>query len=282
MLTLGLVQMRCGVSTTENMARAVLLAERAQKNGAQLIVLPELFLHPYFCQVKDDDTCQRAAEPVPGPTTDALSFLARRLGVALVGGTIIEAGSNGEVYNTAAVFDVDGSLLGCYRKSRIPMDEAFYEQSYFAPGDGSPGVFRTAFGSVGIMVCYDQWFPELARATALAGAELLIYPSAIGDVDHLRLRSECSWQRMWLNAHLGHAAVNNVFVAAVNRVGHEGRVSFWGGSFVIDPSSSILSQGGCAEEIVLADCELGRVRELQDAWGFLRTHSAACNGLKST
>jgi predicted amidohydrolase len=273
--TLALLQMRCGGSPAENMARAVGLAERAQQHGAQMVVLPELFRHPYFCQAEGDDTARRHAEPVPGPTTDALSALARRLGVVLFSGTVIEAGTDGRTYNTAAVLDADGRLLGCYRKSRIPMDEGFYEQSYFAPGDGRPGVFRTAFGAVGVGVCYDQWFPELARAATLAGAEVLVYPSAIGDIDHLRFRDESSWQRMWLNAHLGHAASNNVFVAAVNRVGHEGRVAFWGGSFVLDPSSRVLAQGGCAEEVVLASCDLGRVREVQEAWGFLRAHQAA-------
>lgn len=271
-MTVALLQMRCGLSAAENMAHALHLAESAHQNGAQVVVLPELFLYPYFCQDRDSDICRTSAEPVPGPTTDSLSQLARRLGVVLVGGTLIESGDNGAVYNTSPVFNADGTLLGCYRKSRIPMDEAFYEQSYFAPGHEPPRIFRTVFGSIAVMICYDQWFPELARDAALRGAEMLIYPSAVGDVDHLRFRSECPWQRMWLNAHLGHAAANNVFVAAVNRVGHDGRVSFWGGSCVIDPSSRVLSQGGCAEEIVFAECDLSLVQKVQDAWGFLRTH----------
>lgn len=277
-ITIGLAQMRCGGTPAENMTRAVRLAERAQLGGANVVVLPELFRHPYFCQSEGDHTARRAAEPVPGRTTDALSALARRLGVVLVGGTLVEAGVDGAVYNTAPVFDADGRLLGSYRKSRIPMDEGFYEQSYFAAGDGVPGVYRTAVGTVGVLVCYDQWFPELARAAALAGAEVVVYPSAVGDIDHLRLPDENNWQRMWRNAHLGHTASNNVFVAAVNRVGHEGRVAFWGGSFVLDPSSRVLAEGGCAEELVLAGCDLGRVRELQEAWGFLRTHRAAAGG----
>lgn len=270
-VSVALVQMRCGESSATNMDRAAKLAERAQEAGAHVVVLPELFRHPYFCQAEGALTCREHAEPVPGPTTEALSALARRLRVVLIGGTVIEAGADGRTYNTATAFDPDGRLLGIYRKSRIPMDEGFYEQSYFTPGDTPPGVFRTAFGAIGVMVCYDQWFPELARAATLAGAELLVYPSAIGDIDHMRFRDECSWQQMWLNAHRGHAAVNNVFVAAANRVGHEGRVAFWGGSFVLDPSSRLIAQGGCAEEVVLASCDLSRVREMQEAWGFLRT-----------
>lgn len=285
-VTLGLVQLRSHRTLHdpawgrprelgENWRPTVQGVEQAARQGAQIVVLPELMLQPYFCQTTEAAGYLREASTIPGPLTEELSSLARRLGIVLVGGTLLERGDDGRVYNTATLFDVDGRLLGCYRKSRLPMDEGFHEQLYFAPGTDGPGVFATSFGTLGILVCYDQWFPELARSAALAGAELLVYPSAIGDIDGLRFRDECSWQRMWLNAHLGHAAVNNVFVAAVNRVGHEGRIAFWGGSFVLDPSSRIITQGGCAQDIVLAECDLARVRETQDAWGFLRTHRQA-------
>lgn len=269
-VTIGLVQMRCDGSPKDNFDKAVALVERAKEAGATIVVLPELFQYPYFCQRENDDTAKRFAEPIPGPTTERLAAVAKKLAVVLVGGSLLEASGTGVIHNTALVFDSDGIMLGKYRKSHLPMDECYFEQNYFSKGDTGVQVFSTAHAKIAVQICYDQWFPEMARIATLLGAEILVYPSAIGAIDHARFSDENNWQEMWLNAHLGHAASNNVFVAVANRVGHEGRITFWGGSFVIDPTSRLLCFGTVAEEIVLARCDLEQVRVAQESWGFLR------------
>ncbi|MCI0463984.1 MAG: carbon-nitrogen hydrolase [Gemmataceae bacterium] len=270
-VTLGLVQMRCGSTPAENLARAVERVAEAARRGAQVVVLPELFLGPYFCQRKDDRTAFDLAEPVPGPTTQALGAAASKHGVVLVGGSVFEETASGDYFNTAPVFGPDGSLLGAYRKSHIPEDALYHEQHYFAPGDTGVRVFDTPWGRIAPLICFDQWFPEAARLAALGRAEILIYPTAIGLIDEvIEPNITGDWEQMWRNAQLGHAAANNVFVATVNRVGREGAIAFWGGSFVADPSSALLVKAGAEEEIVLARCDLNRVQALQEAWGFLR------------
>jgi predicted amidohydrolase len=269
-VTIGLVQMRCDGTRDENLARAVRLVGEAAARGAGLVVLPELFLGPYFCQRPDDESAFATAEPVPGPTAEALGQAARRHGVVLVGGSVFERGTDGRFYNTALVFDEAGQILGTYRKTHIPEDVLYHEQHYFAPGDTGVRVFDTAAGRVAPLICYDQWYPEAARIAALGGAEVIVYPTAIGVIDEaVEQNITGDWEQMWRNAQVGHAAVNNVFVAAVNRVGREGAITFWGGSFVADPSGAVLAKAGEREEIVVARCDLARVPALQKAWRFL-------------
>lgn len=269
-VTLGLLQMRCDGTRDANLARAVRTIAAAAEKGTQLIVLPELFLGPYFCQRPDDRAAFALAEPVPGPTTAVLAQTARDHGVVLVGGSIFERGADGCHYNTTAVIDADGRLLGVYRKTHIPEDILYHEQHYFTPGDTGVRVFETAVGKVAPLICYDQWYPEAARIAALRGAEIIVYPTAIGVIDDaVETNITGDWEQMWRGAQVGHAAVNNVYVAAVNRVGREGHITFWGGSFVADPSGALLAKAGAGEETVVAECDLARVPALQKAWRFL-------------
>jgi predicted amidohydrolase len=269
-LTIGLVQMRCDGSAQENLDKAVRYIARAGRHGARLVVLPELFLGPYFCQRKDDRTAFGLAQTIPGPATKVLARAARDAAVVLVGGSLFEKAEGGRYFNTATVFDEGGRLLGTYRKTHIPEDILYHEQHYFAPGDTGVKVFDTAIGKVAPLVCYDQWYPEAARLAALQGAEVIVYPTAIGTIDEkVEKNVTGDWEQMWRAAQVGHAAVNNVFVAAVNRVGREGDITFWGGSFVADPSGAVLGKAGAGEELLLAPCELTRVAALQQAWRFL-------------
>jgi N-carbamoylputrescine amidase len=269
-VTLALVQMRCDADRDANLASAARLVGEAARRAANVVVLPELFLGPYFCQRSDDRSAFDRAEPIPGPTTEALADLARRQRVVLVGGSLFERGADGRFYNTAVVHDANGRLLGVYRKTHIPEDNLYHEQHYFAPGDTGIRVFDTTAGKIAPLICYDQWYPEAARIATLAGAEIIVYPTAIGVIDTtVEQNITGDWEQMWRSAQVGHAAVNNVFVAAVNRVGREGHITFWGGSFIADPSGAVLAKGGDGEEIVLARCNLDRVAALQNAWRFL-------------
>ncbi len=270
-VTLGLVQMRCDAEPEKNLRRALKRVARAARKGAQIVALPELFLGPYFCQRKDDASAFERAEPVPGPTTAALAEAAKQHGIVLVGGSLFEKADDGRFYNTAPVFGPDGKLLAAYRKAHVPEDNLYHEQHYFAPGPARPPVLDTPFGKLAVLICFDQWFPEAARLAALDGAEILIYPTAIGIIDEdVEQNITGDWERMWRNVQLGHAAANNVYVAALNRVGREGAITFWGGSFVADPSSRVLAQAGKRPKVLRAECDLERVRALQEAWGFLR------------
>jgi len=268
--TLGLVQMRCDASRDQNLTRAVRLVGEAARRGATLIVLPELFLGPYFCQRPDDRAAFDLAEPVPGPTTEILARTAKEHRVVLVGGSVFERATDGRFFNTAPVFAADGTLLGTYRKMHIPEDLLYHEQHYFSPGNTGVRVFDTSAGRVAPLICYDQWYPEAARLATLQGAEILVYPTAIGLIDEaVEQNITGDWEQMWRNAQVGHAAVNNVFVAAINRAGRERAITFWGGSFLADPSGAVLKKAGAGEEILLVDCDLSRVGALQNAWRFL-------------
>lgn len=269
-VTVGLVQMRCTDDRTANLKRALAGVADAAGRGAQLVVLPELFLGPYFCQRKDDASAFATAEPVPGPTTAALAEAARRHGIVLVGGSVYERTADDRYFNTASVFGPDGQALGHYRKTHIPEDILYHEQHYFAPGDTGVRVFDTPFGKVAPLICYDQWYPEAARMATLQGAEIVVYPTAIGVIDEaVEENITGDWEGMWRAAQVGHAAVNNVFVAAVNRVGREGAITFWGGSFLAGPDGAVIAKAGAGEELVLATCDLARVPALQRAWRFL-------------
>jgi predicted amidohydrolase len=270
-VTIGLVQMRCDdADPQKNLDRALKGIAEAVQKGATIVALPELFLSHYFCQRPDDKTAFDATEPLPGPTTKVLGAVAKEHGIVLVGGSIFEKGSDGKFYNTAPVFGPDGVLMGTYRKTHIPEDILYHEQHYFAPGDTGIKVFDTPFGKICPLICYDQWYPEAARIATLKGAEIIIYPTAIGVVDEsVEENITGNWEEMWRNAQLGHAATNNVYVAALNRVGREKNITFWGGSFVADPSSRILSKAGADEEVITATLDLDRVQSLQACWRFL-------------
>jgi predicted amidohydrolase len=278
-ITVGLIQMRPGTDAQDSLTLALQRIEEAAGMGAQIVALPELFQSPYFCQRPDDASAFALAETLPGPTSDALAAAAAEHGIVLVGGSVYEKAANGNYYNTTPVFGPDGALLGTYRKTHIPEDILYHEQHYFAPGDTGIRVFDTPFGKIAPLICYDQWYPEAARIACLQGAEILFYPTAIGVIDgSVEENITGDWEQMWRNAMLGHAASNNVFVCAINRPGKEGAITFWGGSFVADPSSAVVAQGGAGEEIVLARCDLGRVRPLRDSWRFLHNRRADAYG----
>ena len=270
--TVGLVQMRCGPDPGSNLEKAAVWVRQAAQAGAQLICLPELFRSPYFCQ-RQDPSIFDLAEPVPGPTTERLGRVAREAGAVIVA-PVFERRSAGVYHNTAAVLDADGSLLGLYRKMHIPDDPLYFEKYYFTPGDLGFRAFDTRYGRIGVLVCWDQWFPEGARLTALQGANILFYPTAIGW--HPREKAEFGPAQFqaWQLIQRAHALANGVYVAAVNRVGHEGPAAggleFWGGSFVSDPFGGIVKQAGHEEEVLIVPCDLRRIEEIRRNWPFLR------------
>ncbi|HMP61455.1 MAG TPA: carbon-nitrogen hydrolase, partial [Gemmatales bacterium] len=269
----ALVQMRCEAAADANLAKAQKMLREAAAGGAQVACLPELFQGPYFCQ-KEDPALFDLAEPIPGPTTAALAATARETGMAIIG-SLFERRQAGVYHNTAVVFDADGQLVGSYRKMHIPDDPLYYEKYYFTPGDLGFRTFPTRHGQLGTLVCWDQWFPEAARLTAMAGAEILFYPTAIG----WHPREKAEWgqaqHEAWEAVQRGHAIANGLFVATVNRIGHEGPadggLEFWGGSFVYDPIGRLLHRASHdREEVVLVDCDLALREEVRRNWPFLR------------
>jgi len=271
--TLGLLQMRCDTDPAVNVDRAVTGIHRAARNGAEIICLQELFRSPYFCQ-RQDPALFDLAEPIPGPTTEKIAAAARETGTVVVA-SLFERRGPGVYHNTAAVFDADGSLCGVYRKMHIPDDPLYFEKYYFTPGDLGFRVFATRFARIGVLVCWDQWFPEAARLTALQGADVLLYPTAIGWHPAEKEQYGPSQREAWEMIQRSHAIANGVFVAAVNRVGHEGPVNggleFWGSSFVSDPFGVVLgrtSEGG--EELLVVPCERKRLDEVRRNWPFFR------------
>jgi N-carbamoylputrescine amidase len=271
-VTLGLVQMRCGLDPEENMARAVAGTREAAGRGAQIVCLQELFRSQYFCQTEDHGHFA-LAEPVPGPSTERLCALAGELGVVLVA-SLFEKRAEGLYHNTAAVIDADGSYLGKYRKMHIPDDPQYYEKFYFTPGDLGFRAWDTRFGRIGVLVCWDQWYPEAARLTAMSGAQILFYPTAIGWLPGEKAEHGAQQQAAWETIQRSHAIANGVYVCAVNRVGHEGDpaggLEFWGGSFVSDPGGRLLVKAGTGEEVLTATCDLAKVDASRTHWPFLR------------
>ncbi len=270
---LGLVQMRCVEDPAANLATAVARIREATSRGARIVCLPELFRTRYFCQ-REDAAVFDLAEPVPGPTTEALASLARELGVVIVA-SVFERRAAGVYHNTAVVLDADGTLRGLYRKMHIPDDPLYYEKYYFTPGDLGFRAFDTACGRVGTLVCWDQWYPEAARLTALAGANLLVYPTAIGWHPQEKAAHGEVQLAAWQTMQRAHAIANGVYVAAVNRVGHEGPagggLEFWGASFVCDPFGVVLAEASrTAEEVLIAECDLSHLEDVRRNWPFLR------------
>jgi len=269
----GLVQMASAPDAATNLEKAIAGIEDAAGRGATVVCLQELFLGPYFCQTEDHAHFARA-EALPGPTTERLATVARELGVVLVA-SLFEKRTEGLYHNTAAVLDADGSYLGKYRKMHIPDDPQFYEKFYFTPGDLGFRAWDTRVGRIGVLVCWDQWYPEGARLTALHGAHILFYPTAIGWLPAEKAEYGAAQQEAWTTMRRSHAIANGVFVVAVNRVGHEGEpspggIEFWGGSFIADPYGRILARAGEGEEVLVADCDLSLVDVARTHWPFLR------------
>lgn len=269
----ALIQMRCSTDPADNLRRASEMLREAAAKGAGVACVPELFMGPYFCQAEDADTFD-LAEPIPGPTTEALGKLARETGMVIVG-SIFERRTAGVYHNTIALLDADGSLAGRYRKMHIPDDPLFYEKYYFTPGDLGFKTFDTAHAKIGTLICWDQWYPEAARLTALQGADILFYPTAIGWHPSEKAEFGEAQASAWETIQRSHAIANGVFVAAVNRIGHEGAadggIEFWGGSFIADPFGRILAKAGRdREEVLLADCDPRLQEETRRNWPFLR------------
>ena len=270
---LGLIQMRCNRSAVENLAAATTMLRQAALQGVQLAVLPELFLGPYFCQT-EEHRLYEWAEAVPGPTSDALGKLASETKMTIVG-SVFERRMSGVYHNTAFVMDADGKYLGKYRKMHIPDDPLYLEKFYFTPGDLGFKTFDTKPAKVGTLVCWDQWYPEAARLTALLGAEILVYPTAIGWHPAEKAEYGEAQQGAWEGIQRGHAIANGCYVAAVNRVGHEGPpgggIEFWGGSFVYDPFGRLLHRGSNdKEEVIVVDCDPKKGETTRQHWPFLR------------
>jgi len=264
---IGLVQMACSADPEANLKRAIARTRIAAAKGAQIISLQELFRTEYFCKTENAVNFD-LAETIPGPTTDALSRAARVSKVVIIA-SLFERRAKGIYHNTAVVIDADGKLLGKYRKMHIPDDPGFHEKFYFVPGDLGFQVFQTRFAKIGVLICWDQWFPEAARLTALAGADILFYPTAIGwKAD--RENEAKSYRDAWETVQRGHAIANGVYVASTNRVGREDSFKYWGGSFVADPFGGVRYRAGSSEEIVIADCDLSKVEQTRREWPFLR------------
>ena len=270
---LGLVQMRCGTDADANVARAIDGIREAHGRGAGVVCLPELFRTQYFCQ-REDPALFDLAEPIPGPTSERMATVAKELGVVVVA-SLFERRAAGVYHNTAVVLDADGRMIGRYRKMHIPDDPLYYEKFYFTPGDLGFGAVDTAVGKVGTLVCWDQWYPEGARLTALAGADVLFYPTAIGW--HPAEKAEWGERQLtaWQTIQRSHAIANGVYVAAVNRVGHEGPdaggIEFWGASFVCDPFGVVLAEAPRdAEAVLVVECDRVLQEDVRRNWPFLR------------
>ncbi|MDO8520457.1 MAG: carbon-nitrogen hydrolase [Deltaproteobacteria bacterium] len=269
-LTLGLIQMACTEDAKANLNKVLNRASDAKAKGAEIICFQELFLGPYFCQTNDKKFFE-LAETVPGPSTDILCAKAKELGCVLVASLYEKDGA--KLYNTAVVIDADGKFLGKYRKVHIPDDlKNFYsEKFYFTPGDLGFKPFQTKFGKIGVLVCWDQWYPEAARSLALQGAEIIFYPTSIGwprkEREQEIGRAEFD---AWVTIQRSHAIANGVFVAACNRTGPENNLNFWGGSFVADPMGRMMAQASHdKDEILIAECDKSRIEEARNDWPFL-------------
>ena len=267
----GLVQMSCSADKEANLSKAVERVREAAAKGAQVVCLQELFTSLYFCDVEDYDNF-KLAEPIPGPSTEVLSALAAELKVVIIA-SLFEKRAQGVYHNTTAVLDADGSYLGKYRKMHIPDDPSYYEKFYFTPGDLGYKVFKTKYATIGVLICWDQWYPEASRITALMGAEILFYPTAIG-WHHLQDDVTNSEQyNAWQTIQRSHAVANGVHVVSVNRVGLEQNdtMKFWGGSFVANPFGTILYQASHdTEEVHVQELDLGKTDTYRTHWPFLR------------
>ena len=269
MVAVGLVQMRCSDDADENLARAMAGVEEAASRGARIVCLQELFRSPYPCQ--DEDPARfELAESIPGPSTEALSKVAAARRVEVIA-SLFERRAPGVYHNTAVLIDSDGRLAGRYRKMHIPDDPLYYEKFYFAPGDLGFRSFDTRDARVGTLVCWDQWFPEAARLSALSGAQILFYPTAIGWQFDEGAEVDAAQHDAWQTVQRAHAIANGVFVVAVNRVGVEGSIRFWGQSFVADPFGRVIARASDRDEQTLVvQCDLAAIEKVRREWPFLR------------
>jgi N-carbamoylputrescine amidase len=280
-IKVALVQMSCANDPAGNIAKAVQRIEAAAKSGAKVVCLQELFRSRYFCQSEDHDNFT-LAEAIPGPSTETLSAVARRKQIVIVA-SLFERRTAGIYHNTAVVLDADGSIAGKYRKMHIPDDPLYYEKFYFTPGDLGFPSFQTRYAKVAALVCWDQWFPEGARAAALGGAQILFYPTAIGWIPNEPRTVAQNQRNAWELIQRSHAIANGIFVAAANRVGTEGKIKFWGNSFVAGPLGEIVARAGDKrEEILLATCNLNKIEETRQSWPFLRDRRIDAYGALAT
>lgn len=273
-VTLGLLQTACATDHGSNLRKTLARAERAAKQGAQIICTQELFRSQYFCQSEDHENF-KLAETIPGPSTKAFQKLARKHKVVVIA-SLFERRTAGVYHNTAAIIDADGSLLGLYRKMHIPDDPLYYEKFYFTPGDLGFRAWKTRYGRIGVLICWDQWYPEAARLTALQGAQILFYPTAIGWHPSEKKSHGADQYNAWELIQRGHAVANGCYVAVANRIGHERPVGgdgieFWGQSFVAGTSGKVLAKATAhREEILIAPVDLGQVEATRTHWPFLR------------
>jgi len=271
---LGLLQHACAADPRANLGKTLALAERAAKTGAHILCTQELFRSPYFCQSEDHENF-KLAESIPGPSTDAFGRLAKKHRVVIIA-SLFERRASGLYHNTAAIIDADGSLLGIYRKMHVPDDPLFHEKFYFTPGDTGFRAWQTRHAKIGVLICWDQWYPEAARLTALQGAEILFFPTAIGWHPSEKKKHGADQHGAWETIQRAHAIANGCFVAAVNRVGHERPaggegIEFWGQSFIAGPDGQVIAKASAdKEEIVIADCDLEWIEHQRTYWPFLR------------
>ena len=276
-VTIGLIQTSVSEDIAANMEKAADMIKKAAKKGAQIICLQELYRTRYFPQAEKKDVA-RLAETIPGDSTDLFSGMAKELGIVIIVPIFEKAGR--DYYNSAVVVDADGKLLDTYRKIHVPHDPLFYEKNYFKDGDAGYRVYKTSYASFSVLICYDQWFPEAARIATLKGADILFYPTAIGLIKGTLPMD--SWDDAWETIQRSHAIANGVHVAAVNRVGEEGELKFWGGSFVCDSFGKVLKRASKKnEEILIGKLDLSKNKEIQESWGFLRNRRPDTYGLIS-
>ena len=265
----GLIQMECVKDKQANLVKATEKIKQVAAEGAQIICLQELFASLYFCDVEDYDNFA-LAEAIPGKTTDDFSKLAKELNVVIIA-SLFEKRAEGLYHNTVAVLDADGSYLGKYRKNHIPDDPAYYEKFYFTPGDLGYKVFKTKYACIGTLICWDQWYPEAARITALMGAEIIFYPTAIGWATSQTSEVNNEQYNAWQTIQRSHAIANGIHVVSVNRTGQEGEMNFWGGSFISNPFGTLLYEASHQnEEIHVQELNLTKTNEYRIHWPFLR------------
>lgn len=266
----GLVQMSCTADVNDNLVKAIAKTREAAAQGAQIVCLQELFKSLYFCDVEDHANFS-LGEAIPGPTTDVLGKLAKELGIVIIA-SLFEKRAPGLYHNTTTVLDADGSYLGKYRKMHIPDDPGYYEKFYFTPGDLGYKVFQTKFGKLGVLICWDQWYPEAARITSLMGAEILFYPTAIGwDVNEQDSAINQEQYNAWQTIQRSHSVANGVYVVSVNRVGREANQQFWGGSFVSNPFGSLMYLASHdQEETKVIELDLDKTEYYRTTWPYLR------------
>ena len=266
----GLIQLTAEDTPAANVRKTIPRIEEAAAKGAKIIGLQEMFTTKYFCITQDPKNFDLAEPIETGPSVTELAKAAKRLGVVIVA-PLFEARGSEVYHNTAAVIDADGTVLGKYRKMHIPQDPGFEEKFYFTPGDLGFRTWKTAHGDIGVLICWDQWYPEAARLTALGGAQILFYPTAIGWLPEEKAALGKAQHNAWETVQRGHGVANGCYVAATNRVGTEGRTQFWGQSFVSDPYGEIVARATVdQEEVLLADCDLVKQREFRRIWPFFR------------